>query len=246
MRMSRFPSTGRNIFWESDSYASIGEGYLFSDEITVGKITEEHGDVIRPRCAKTKDEKNHRVKDMAEVFTPSWICKQMCDVSEDELRDSTNGDWRKYILTTCLEISCGEAPFLVSRYDAVSGESIPIESRIGILDRKLREVGDNATDEEYGKWALLALGSCYGYEWQGDSLLLAREAVLASFVDYYSLRMGCQPSESLLEKAAEIVSWNLFQMDGLKGVVPGSCHSEIDPPLFGETSVPKPCPGCER
>ena len=36
-----------------------------------------------------------------------------------------------------MEITCGEAPYLVSRYDTTTGEPIPIGRRIGLLDRKL-------------------------------------------------------------------------------------------------------------
>ena len=31
-----------------------------------------------------------------------------------------------------MEITCGEAPYLVSRYDAVTGEVINLKSRIGL------------------------------------------------------------------------------------------------------------------
>ena len=47
-----------------------------------------------------------------------------------------------------LEISCGEAPYLVSRYDTVTGETIPISQRIGLLDRKLRVISENTDTEE--------------------------------------------------------------------------------------------------
>ena len=46
---------------------------------------------------------------------------------------------------------------------------------------------------------------------------------------------------------AYIISWNVWQMDGLKGVVPRSCkdkvHREVS--LFGESKeVITPCEGC--
>lgn len=46
-----------------------------------------------------------------------------------------------------LEISCGEAPYLVSRYDSVTGKTIKIKNRIGLLDRKLRIVSENIEEE---------------------------------------------------------------------------------------------------
>ncbi len=245
-------STRKNIFWATDSYADLGIGYAPHDEITIEKITGGNGNVIIPRSVKAKVEQSKRTKDMAEVFTPSTVCKTMvdyimpepdvCAVSTSNSRGSEGG-------FTYLEITCGEAPFLVSRYDTVTGEPIPIDKRIGILDRLLRYVNATASDEDYARQSLLALGNVYGYEWQGDNLLLAREAVLTSFVEYYVRRFGSEPDETLLMKAAEIVSWNLWQMDGLKAVVPGTCHettsSSLD--LFaGEQSSSSPCPGCAK
>ena len=60
--------------------------------------------------------------------------------------------------STRLEIACGEAPYLVSRYDMSTGELIvPPYRRIGILDRKLRIVDENTdTKEEWLKWAFRA------------------------------------------------------------------------------------------
>ena len=73
-----------------------------------------------------------------------------------------------------MEVTCGEAPFLASRYDAATGEMIPVARRIGILDRKLRVVSENAaTEDEWRKYATHAVQSTYGYEYQGDNLLLA-------------------------------------------------------------------------
>lgn len=57
-----------------------------------------------------------------------------------------------------LEITCGEAPYIVSRYDAATGEIIPIERRIGILDRKLRVVNENTeTEEDWLFWTTLCV-----------------------------------------------------------------------------------------
>ena len=52
----------------------------------------------------------------------------------------SNKTWEDYVKSKRLEISCGEAPYLVSRYDTVTGKTIKIEDRIGLLDRKLRVV----------------------------------------------------------------------------------------------------------
>ena len=60
----------------------------------------------------------------------------------------------------------------------------------------------------------------YGYEWQGDNLLLARENLLMTFLDYYKAKFGADkiPQMKSLLYIAYIISWNFWQMDGLKGV----------------------------
>ena len=248
-------TTRKNIFWATDSYADYGEGYGWHDSITVEAITGKHGNIIMPRAMKSRDEQQRRSRQMAEVFTPSWLVGKMNDVIDEEwiglhkeLVENKNA-WQDYVLATRLEITCGEAPFLTSRYDTVSGEPIPIAERTGILDRKLRLVNDNSSDEEWAHWALLALGSVYGYEWQGDNLLLAREALLATFNEYHEQRFDKRAAKATIFRAADIISWNVWQMDGLKAVVPCSCHDDqhTESNLFGEqTTTVTPCRGCDK
>ena len=248
-------TTQKNIFWATDSYADYGEGYGWHDSITVEAITGKHGNIIMPRAMKSRDEQQRRSRQMAEVFTPSWLVGKMNDVIDEEWiglheeSDENKNAWQDYVLATRLEITCGEAPFLTSRYDTVSGEPILIAERTGILDRKLRLVNDNSSDEEWAHWALLALGSVYGYEWQGDNLLLAREALLATFNEYHEQHFGRRAAKATIFRAAEIISWNVWQMDGLKAVVPCSCHDDqhTEGELFGEqTTTVTPCPGCDK
>ena len=246
-------TTQKNIFWATNSYADNGKGYEWHNEITVASITGQHGTLIMPRAMKSRDEQQRRSKQMAEVFTPSWIVDKMNRVVDEEWDNpkkqyTEEEAWQHYVLLSVLEITCGEAPFLASRYDAVSGEAIPVDKRIGLLDRKLRVVNAHCSDNEWTHWALLALSSVYGYEWQGDNLLLAREALLATFNEFHEQRFGKKVETSLLFKAAEIISWNVWQMDGLKAVVPGSCHEQRNTVsnLFGELAITvTPCPGCE-
>ena len=117
---------------------------------------------------------------------------------------------------------------ITSRYDTTTGEFIPVESRIGLLDRKLRVINENV--DQSGEWlkaAQAAYKSIYGYEWQGDSLLLAREAMLYTFLENYYLKFSRMPQEKSIRYIAYIVSWNIWQMDGLKGVVPGMTLSDV-------------------
>lgn len=247
-------STQKNIFWATDSYVAEGDGYGWHDSITVSAITGKHGSIIMPRALKTRDEQLRRSRQMAEVFTPAWLVKKMNDAIDDEWNRAQDGlkdglePWQRYVLTTELEISCGEAPFLTSRYDTVTAEPIPIDERVGLLDRKLKRVNEEASDEEWTRWALLALAHVYGYEWQGDNLLLAREALLATFVDYHEQRFSCRPAKDIIRKAAEIIAWNVWQMDGLKAVVPASCHDEktVEAGLFETIETITPCPGCQK
>ena len=130
--------------------------------------------------------------------------------------------WVRYVQSRRLEVTCGEAPFLASRYDAATGEMIPVARRIGILDRKLRVVSENAaTEEEWLKFATHAVQSTYGYEYQGDNLLLARVNLLLTYAEHLQARWQRKPTEEELQAIANIISWNLWQMDGLHLSVPG-------------------------
>lgn len=207
-----------------------------------GHITKADVASIHSRSEKDIETKTKRTKQRAEVFTPSWLCNKMNNCVDEAwfgevpkfnqefekgwgridypipFLDKT---WQEYVLNKRLEITCGEAPFLVSRYDSVSGEDIYIKDRIGLLDRKLRVISENVDDEqEWIEWVFKAYQNIYGYEYQGDNLFLARKNLLLSFVDYTKDKFGHEPSKDDLETIAEIISWNIWQMDGLKYCVP--------------------------
>ena len=265
-------TTQKNIFWATDNYQYIGKDYDFASPILPELITGEHGNVIMPRVKKDKDLQQSRVRDMAEVFTPSWICNAQNNLIDNAWFDRvnvfnteiTNPDglhswqvnaekivfpegktWKHYVRDTRLEMTCGEAPYITSRYDTTTGEYIPIENRIGLLDRKLRVVSENVnTSGEWLKAAQMAYMNTYAFEWQGDSLLLAREAMLYTFIDYFTHKFGKLPQLNSIQYIAYIISWNVWQMDGLKGVVPNSCHDEVTTELFGDETK-APCYGCK-
>ena len=126
-----------------------------------------------------------------------------------------------------LEITCGEAPFLVSRYDVESGEAIPIPERIGLLDRKLQAVNENTrTEEDWLKWVFRAFHATYGYEFQGDNLLIARVNLLMTFEEYLWERWRRKPIFSEYGKLITMIVWNVWQMDGLHGTIPYSTAEE--------------------
>ena len=193
-------SSGRNIIWATDNYAHKGIGFQKHDHIEISAITGYNGNVVKPRVAKSKKEQFERIRQKAEVFTPSWICNKQNNLVDkawfgtENVFNSEHGQewrateakipfptltgktWEDYVLDIRLEIACGEAPYLVSRYDAVTGEHIELHRRIGLLDRKMRVVLENTdTEEAWKKWAKIAFRSIYGYDWQGDNVLLARE-----------------------------------------------------------------------
>lgn len=268
----RDQTTQKNIIWATSNYEHLGELYLESNQIKSEKITGIKGNIIMPRVQKDQVLQHSRVKNMAEVFTPSWICNAQNNLIDNawfeqknvfniELPDEKkwktnkvkiefpkNRTWKDYVIDTRLEISCGEAPYVTSRYDTTTGKFIAIENRIGLLDRKLRVINENVDDaEEWIEITKSAYKNTYAYEWQGDSLLLARESMLFTFIENYKYKFEKEPLLESIQDMAYIISWNVWQMDGLKGVVPFSC-GEIKTKtvnLFGEEETDNSfCKGC--
>ena len=96
-----------------------------------------------------------------------------------------------------------------------------LRERAGLLDRKLRVVGENTqTEEEWLEWTMRAFWATYGYEFQGDNVLIARVNLLMTFEEYLQERWKRKPTRAEYEKIANIITWNIWQMDGLKYVVP--------------------------
>lgn len=273
-------TTGENIIWATDDYASRGEGYSFFDPITIERITGDNARIIQPRIAKSQEEQRRRSINKAEVFTPSWICnaqnnmidKAWFETEQDIFNHELCVDgqhswiptvslppypkgknWQAYVKDVRLEMACGEAPYLCSRYDTTTGELIPIERRIGLLDRKLALIHihtPNVTPDMnrqqrravHKKWrckAYQAMQSVYAFEWQGDNLLLARESALITFIEYYQAKWKTNklPPKEFLKKMAEIISWNFWQMDGTKYGIPG--YNPLSDGLFAVVASPR-------
>lgn len=207
-------TTGKNIIWATDTYASLGKGFGKKDPILPEIIIGRYDGLMGVR----RENRLQRARKHGEVFTPLSVCKIMCDHAYKTLRGR---DWKKYIQATVLEIACGEAPFLASRKDLGNGEKVPIKSRVGILDRKLQLIGEKtASKEEWLAWAFKAFEATYGYEFQGDNLLLARLSLLATFEEYFKDRWQSRPGEEEYKRILNIISWNIWQMDGLTGAPP--------------------------
>lgn len=249
-------TTGRNIIWATDDYAARGQAYSFTHEITMPCITGPHNErLIAPRVYKDKYRQSQRTKDKAEVFTPSWVCNAQNNLVDDawfarenvfNIASDDNRQWRAteekiifpkgktwqdYVLANRLEITCGEAPYLVSRYDTTTGEIIALDQRIGMLDRKLRVVKENTKSlRAWQEWAVKAFQATYGFEYQGDSLLVGRINLFKTFQEYFAERSTFFAEHSSAnkrkvkpdyERFATIISLNLWQMDGLTFTIPG-------------------------
>ena len=169
--------------------------------------------------------------------------------SEEKIEIPEGKTWQQYVDSRRLEITCGEAPYLVSRYDVSAGELIvPPKRRIGMLDRKLRLVNENTDSfDDWLKWVIRAFEACYGYEYQGDNVLIARINLLLTFVDYYEERWQKKPDPKFVKQITNTIVWNIWQMDGLKDTVPlGKPYEEyqqlslFDMPASMDESTDKP------
>ena len=260
-------TTKKNIIWATDSYMNYGGAYKDTAQITIVSLGLLPRGTLMPRVLKSSEQQSARTRAKAEVFTPSWIVNQMNNYADEEWFGhkgvfnteaehswKTNHEevmfpddrtWKDYVLSKRLEITCGEAPFLVSRYDTTTGEALDVYDRIGMLDRKLRVVAENTDNKkDWMSWVTKAYQSTYGYEYQGDNLLLARINFIYTFVDYYEKKWGSLPDVSEIQKIANIVVWNLWQMDGLKGTIPGGAlaveFKQMSFDLFGDEKEESP------
>ena len=90
-----------------------------------------------------------------------------------------------------------------------------------MLDRKLRIVNENVDDKkDWIKWAKIAYKNIYGFEYQGDNLLIARENLFQTFIENYKYKFDEEPEEKEKKCIALIISWNIWQMDGITMTVP--------------------------
>lgn len=236
-------TTKQNIIFATDSYSAYGEGFDETSQMTVEKILGIESCELQPRVLKSLEAQKLRTKVKAEVMTPSWIVCKMNGHADEEwfgrpnvfetLEEKTweptkdpiefpeGKSWKEYVDSRRIEITCGEAPYIVSRYDVTTGEIIPLERRIGLLDRKLRIVNEHtATEDEWKKWTLRSFQSVYGYEFQGDNLLIARINLINTYVDYMVEKLKRKPTKAELRKIANVIAWNFWQMDGFTHTIP--------------------------
>lgn len=213
-------TTGKNILWANAEFGA--------KEITAAQV-----DSICPRHEKIREQQKQRTRDRAEIFTPPDIC-----ALQNDLIWMPRKRWTEYVDAKFLEITCGEAPYLVSRYNAVTGEAIQLDNRVGLLDRKLRLVSmETKTLPDWTTWTLRAVESVYGYEFQGDNLFLARRNVFDTVVENFAAKFDCKPPKNFWLAVATIISCNLWQMDGKTNAIP-----YYEPPPEKSKSKPKENP----
>lgn len=252
-------TTENNIIWATSDYEIYGVDYYPKSEIKVNSITGHNTRIIQPRITKAQHNQQMRTKYKAEVFTPAWVCNKQNNLVDNAwfgLENIFNIEqekgwltskeiipfptydgktWEDYILANRMEITCGEAPYLTSRYDMVTGKAIDVSDRIGMLDRKLRVINERIDDiNEWFKWVVYAYQSTYGYEFQGDNVILARENLFYTFLENYDYKFNDVPNMEQLKIIADIISWNIWQMDGLTYAVPLLEHDSYNKQLTVE------------
>lgn len=239
-------TTKGQILWGTDAYRERGPAFEREREIDTSLLLYENAGLLKTRARKAFEQQSERTRQHGEVFTPRWICDVMIDhldkewfgVKEIDFLSSMDvlfvkKKWKKYVDSKRLEITCGEGPFLVQRYDVSTGNIIPVPERKGILDRKLQVVSRYAeTEEEWEIWARRAYEATYGYEFQGDNLLISRVNFMMTYREFYQKRWQKEPELSEWEKIENIITWNLWQMDGLTGEIPYARMDPLGPDLF--------------
>ena len=171
------------------------------------ELTPEFAATFVPRWEKSKAAQRARTKSKAEVFTPTALIAHILELTVRECGDGIYSPDKTFI-----EPCMGEGAFLLTRRDQNTGTPIDVPDRVGVLDRKLLGID---TDDE-AKWktiALTCLSSVYGYEYQGDSLTLARVNVYLTMTEHAAHR-GYTWSETELDIIAETIARHLWQVDG--------------------------------
>ena len=228
----------KKIIWAN------GDNNKFNQPVSFNQIE------IKSRVEKDSNEQINRSKDHAEVYTPYWICNLQNDLIDQDwfkkdsfitglpikFKTSTKAKkWLEYIKLNRMEITCGEAPYLVSRYDVTKETKlINPHYRTGLLDRKIRVINTFAkndentklNEDEWHQYVKECYQSIYGFEYQGDSLFLARCNLLLTYIDYYQeyfqkdFDITNFNNIEKLKEIAHIICWNIWQMDGITNSIP--------------------------
>ena len=241
----------RNISWATDDYGFPHDSQITADQIFEGdkglilprifkhptlqaSRSKYRAEVFTPAwvCNAQNNLVDQQWFGRKDVFnrettledgSHSWV------TNDKPVEFSADRPWMHYLRAPRLEMACGEGPYLVSRYDTTTGVAIDIGDRIGITDRKFRVILENTPSEntkmakrQFLRKAYQALQATYGFDWQGDNVFLTREQILLSFCEYYHKKWQRLPNRLAILKAAEIISWNIWQMDATTFSIPNT------------------------
>lgn len=120
-----------------------------------------------------------------------------------------------------MEADCAEGFTLATVYAPASGRILPVNERTGFIDIKLNLISRLCDSPD--AWIILAryaVGSCYGFEVNGDNLFLTRINVLSSILDFFKNKFDSPLNFQEVEEFANIISWNIFQLDGYTHSIP--------------------------
>ena len=206
----------RSIVFATDRYASLGERYREAGPIENGLLA-----ALEARGFGLEEELSAElVRRLNDRWDEEWFGFPEPFAGEGPVRFAGEEAWKKYVDAPRLAVCCGAARLLTVREDGAGGLLSPA-ARPGILDRKLRVVSENAeTEEVWRHWALRAFQSVYGYEYRGDLLLLGRLRLMTAFADFREARWGAEASNAELRRIANVIAWNLWQMDPETAAVP--------------------------
>lgn len=224
-------SASKDLVWATSMYKLHGDLYKKEGYITPKLISGKMKNLIKP-SANRKSNEIDRVK----LIFDSW----RFDVDNDDnygfkfdynnvFGEGLEEYFNKYkeddfINKKILVMECEEGTCFVNRYNLETKEIVEPFKRNGIMDKKLNIINQKTDDEnEWYNMVLLAYKNVYGFEYRGDNVLLTRENLLHGFVDNYKYKFGKKPSVERVTEIAKIISWNIWQMDALKFVIPHSC-----------------------
>lgn len=235
-------TTGDHILWATDRYEKHGQIYDALFEILPQTLLDINRVKIGPKALGRLTDPGSRNELDSPKTIPLWAINRVLNLQDEvwfECADVFNTEtvrswissadrmdfgkkrWDKYVERSILEPESEEAEFLVTRYDPETGDVLPVEKRVGALDRKLRVVCENTErEEDWIEWALYALESVYGYAFAGDAVMISRCLLLLSFADWYEAVWHKRASKRLLQDAAKKIAWNFWQMDPETGRVP--------------------------
>lgn len=150
-----------------------------------------------------------RVADHGEVFTAEREVKAMCDLVKTET---------ERIESRFLEPACGQGAFLVE-----------------ILHRKLSVVTNryHKTQNEWERYATLAVSSLYGIDILADNVALCRQNLYEIFYAEYSANFSKNTKEECCRAVRYILSLNILWGDALTLELPDQSKRPI---VFAEWS----------